>query len=271
MAVKPRTAAWGFFAAIFCAANTATGQVERIGHSQQPTSDNTRLVTSESGWQALQWTTGQQREVEERRRALDQQRQRQEEERRLRQQQVLERQREAQKLAQRELERQTLQQRQETQRRQLDQQMQQRRDQAYLLQQRAREQSEQQGRIHSRSTDICAKYKGRGYSTDYIELRLGVRPIGPAAMWPGIATSSEIRVGDAALLAVGRLGHVVYVEELIWALPTREPSHLRVSEMNWGPTRTDHEGQTCHITAGFGIRNERTISVREVDRIWRPM
>jgi hypothetical protein len=139
------------------------------------------------------------------------------------------------------------------------------------LAQRQREQLDQQrSRSVARNRHPCARYWGKGYSTDYIQQRVGHKPDGPAITWPGNTQASAVRVGDVALFRDERFGHAAYVEALIWEAPAPMPSHLRISEMNWGPPQAGPEAEQCNLTIGYAIREERIVPLSAIDRLWRP-
>lgn len=153
----------------------------------------------------------------------------------------------------------------------LAQQSEDRRRAEQALAQRQREQLDQQrSRSIARNPHPCARYWGKGYSTDYIQQRVGRKPDGPAMTWPGNTKASAVRVGDIALFRDERFGHAAYVEALIWEVPAPMPSHLRISEMNWGPTQASPEAEQCNLAIGYAIREERIVPLSAIDRLWRP-
>jgi len=103
--------------------------------------------------------------------------------------------------------------------------------------------------------DECASYYGRGYCTDYVNQRTGVRTRGDASRWPSNIGRISIEPGDVAIFR-GR-NHVAYIEEITeWGtrIPSarnRFPMRFRISEMNWG--RLDRSAPaSCIVTVNFG-------------------
>lgn len=112
--------------------------------------------------------------------------------------------------------------------------------------------------------DVCTKYYGKGYCTDYVEQRVGKRQRGDAGKWSCNVAMVDVRVGDVAVFKGNN--HVAVVEQVDWT--TRR---VRVSEWNFGRVdRSDPEKVSCTITDKFGVRTERTIKIASASCYWRP-
>jgi len=115
----------------------------------------------------------------------------------------------------------------------------------------------------------CQKWiDQKGYSTDYIEQRIGKRQPGLASGWRGNISVQDVQPGDVVLVTLSVPGakHAAFVEEVRKNAPGA-PAAVRVSEWNWG-RMTD---QRCLITENFGrLAPPRWIDVGGVALVWRP-
>jgi hypothetical protein len=108
----------------------------------------------------------------------------------------------------------------------------------------------------------------KGYSTDYIEQKIGKRQRGLASQWRGNVLAREVQSGDVALIALSAPGaqHAALVEE-VRKNSDGNVTAIRVSEWNWGRTTNER----CLITENFGrLAPERWINLSGVAQIWRP-
>ena len=108
----------------------------------------------------------------------------------------------------------------------------------------------------------------KGYSSDYIEQKLGKRQRGLPGSWRGNVAVRDVQAGDVALIALPAAGaqHAAYVEE-VRRNAERAVTGIRISEWNWGPTTNTR----CLITENFGKpAPERWIESSSVAAVWRP-
>lgn len=118
-------------------------------------------------------------------------------------------------------------------------------------------------------TRDCQQWIDRkGYSTDYIEQKIGKRQPGLAGAWRGNVSVEDVQTGDVALLRLKQPGaqHAAFVEEIRRG-PDGTVRALRLSEWNWGPLTFER----CLITKTFGqLAPERWIELTAVAQVWRP-
>ena len=109
----------------------------------------------------------------------------------------------------------------------------------------------------------------KGYSTDYIEQKLGKRQPGMASAWRGNVPVEEVRPGDVALVGIRTRPdsqHVALVEEVHRGRDGLVTA-VRVSEWNWGR----YVDQGCLVTETFGrLAPERKIHLDAIRQVWRP-
>ncbi len=129
--------------------------------------------------------------------------------------------------------------------------------------------------VHAQSASFirdCQKWiDQKGYSTDYIEQKLGKRQPGMASSWRGNILVENVQPGDVVLLGFRRPDgsesrHAAFVEEARWSADGAV-SRLRLSEWNWG-RMTD---KRCLVTVTYGrLAPERWIELSAVAQVWRP-
>jgi hypothetical protein len=108
----------------------------------------------------------------------------------------------------------------------------------------------------------------KGYSTDYIEHKIGKRQRGLAGSWRGNVLVREVQAGDVVLIALSTPGaqHVAFAEE-VRRNTDGTVSAIRLSEWNWGRTTNGR----CLVTENFGrLAPERWIDLGNVAQVWRP-
>ena len=108
----------------------------------------------------------------------------------------------------------------------------------------------------------------KGYSTDYIEQKLGKRQPGLAGSWRGNVTLAEVAPGDVALIRFSTPGalHAALVER-VRRNDAGQPVALQVSEWNWGKIVEPR----CLVTENFGrLAPTRWAAVDSVAHVWRP-
>jgi len=109
--------------------------------------------------------------------------------------------------------------------------------------------------------DPCARYYGRGYCTDYVNSRTGVRQRGDAKDWPSNIGRLQVQSGDVAIFP--RQNHVAYIEAVTeWGtrIPSardKYPVRLRISEMNYPGPLDPSAPRSCFVTVNFGKVNTR--------------
>jgi hypothetical protein len=125
---------------------------------------------------------------------------------------------------------------------------------------------------HAQSTsflrDCQAWIEKKGYSTDYIEQKVGKRQPGLASAWKGNIAVKDVQPGDVVLVRLNRPGaqHAAFVEE-VRKDPDGAVSSLRLSEWNWGRA-TD---ERCLVSETFGrLAPPRWIDLAAVAQVWRP-
>jgi hypothetical protein len=126
--------------------------------------------------------------------------------------------------------------------------------------------------VHAQSQDFiqdCRAYIDRkGYSSDYIEQKVGKRQRGLPSRWRGNVPVAQVQAGDVVLIALRQPGaqHAAYVEEVRKDADGSVQS-LRLSEWNWGRM----VDQRCFVTENFGrLAPERWIPLSAVAGVWRP-
>lgn len=108
----------------------------------------------------------------------------------------------------------------------------------------------------------------KGYSTDYIEQKIGKRQPGLAGAWRGNISVEDVQPGDVVLLRLERPGaqHAAFVEEVRRG-PDGAVRALHLSEWNWGRA-TD---ERCLVSETFGrLAPRRWIDLAAVAQVWRP-
>ena len=121
--------------------------------------------------------------------------------------------------------------------------------------------------VPSAAQESCLKYYGRGYCTDYVQQRLGIKQRGDAQDWTCNVAMIHVRKGDVAVFS---FHHVAVVEEVI--LDKKDvPRHVRITEWNWGTVdRRDPEKNACIIADKFGVKTERIVKTASATCYWRP-
>jgi hypothetical protein len=116
--------------------------------------------------------------------------------------------------------------------------------------------------------DCAAWIEKKGYSTDYVEQKVGARQPGLASEWQGNLPVAEVAPGDVVLVKLRAPGaaHAAVVEE-VRRDAEGAVSDLRLSEWNWGRL-TDPR---CLVTENFGrLSPSRWIAPEAVAAVWRP-
>jgi hypothetical protein len=116
--------------------------------------------------------------------------------------------------------------------------------------------------------DCAAWIAKKGYSTDYIESRVGRAQPGMAASWRGNVPREAVQPGDVVLIPLSAPGaqHAAYVEEVRRAADG-SVERMRVSEWNWGRMSEPR----CLVTENFGrLAPQRWIDPAAVAHVWRP-
>ena len=126
--------------------------------------------------------------------------------------------------------------------------------------------------VHAQSANFlrdCQEWiDKKGYSTDYIEQKIGKRQRGLASAWRGNVAVREVQPGDVVLIALSAPGaqHAALAEE-VRKNSDGSVSAVRVSEWNWGRTTNER----CLITENFGrLAPERWINLSSIAQVWRP-
>lgn len=114
--------------------------------------------------------------------------------------------------------------------------------------------------------DPCAQYYGKGYCTDYVNRKIGERIRGDADTWRSNISPSQVQAGDVAIFRSRK--HVAFVERVTQRDSNRRPTHIEVSEMNWG-TRDPQAPRECFVTVNFNRTTRRTISISGLE-FYRP-
>jgi hypothetical protein len=107
----------------------------------------------------------------------------------------------------------------------------------------------------------------KGYSTDYIEQKIGKRQPGLASEWRGNIPAHDVQPGDVVLIRLPAAGamHAALADD-IRRTADGNVSEIRVSEWNWGKM-TD---QRCLVTENFGkLSPTRWINLAAVAQVWR--
>ncbi len=116
----------------------------------------------------------------------------------------------------------------------------------------------------------CAPWiEKRGYSTDYIEQKVGKRQPGTADGWRGNVAAKDVQPGDVVLTLIrekGRSMRASYVED-VRRNADGSPGAVFVSEWNMGR----YIDERCFVTDHFGMLSPpRPITIDAVVRVWRP-
>jgi hypothetical protein len=116
----------------------------------------------------------------------------------------------------------------------------------------------------------CAKWlEQKGYSRDYIELKVGKRQPGWPETWRGNVAPKNIQPGDVAMYLVpekGQATRVAYVEE-VRRNPDGGAGAIVVSEWNYGP----YLDERCFVSDHFGrLSVSKPITVDALVKVWRP-
>lgn len=116
----------------------------------------------------------------------------------------------------------------------------------------------------------CAQWIAqKGYSADYIKLKVGKRQRGTPMGWRGNVELREVQPGDVAISYLrnkGRYMRAAYVEEV---LREADGSARAVIVSEWNEGRFTDE--RCFVTDHFGrLSPARRIALDEVVRLWRP-
>jgi len=125
--------------------------------------------------------------------------------------------------------------------------------------------------LHAQSANFlkdCQQWiEKKGYSSDYIEQKVGKRQRGLPGSWRGNVAVREVQTGDVALIALpAGAQHAAFVEEVRHNADGAVNS-IRLSEWNWGPTTNAR----CLVTENFGkLAPERWIETGSIASIWRP-
>lgn len=119
----------------------------------------------------------------------------------------------------------------------------------------------------NKESQNCSKYLGRGYCTDWVYKRLGVRQRGNANQWQGNIPINKGRAGDVGVQLIGSFGHVFVIEGPSYKPYTAILNGYVISEMNFGSKMVN---AGCGVTNLFGIQTKRIIPLNQVARIWRP-
>lgn len=123
-------------------------------------------------------------------------------------------------------------------------------------------------------TDPCARYYGRGYCTDHVNSRTGVRTPGNANTWRANLQRHQVRAGDVIIFRSQI--HVAYIEEVVeWGdrIPLARgtyPLRLRISEMNYSSRRDPNAPRDCLVTVNFGRVTERIDTFERGAEFMRP-
>ena len=108
----------------------------------------------------------------------------------------------------------------------------------------------------------------KGYSTDYIESKIGKRQPGLAPQWKGNVEPTEVQVGDVVFGYVENsttAQRVALVDEV--ELKDGKPAAVIYSEWNQGKRYTD---QDCFVTDKFGLPTSGRLPVPAILRVGRP-
>jgi hypothetical protein len=108
----------------------------------------------------------------------------------------------------------------------------------------------------------------KGYSTDYIETRIGKRQPGFAPQWRGNVEPADVQVGDVVFGYVSNdmmAQRVALVDEV--ERKDGKPIAVIYSEWNRGNRYIDRD---CFVTDKFGLMSSGRLPVSAILRVWRP-
>ncbi|MDB5825881.1 MAG: hypothetical protein JWQ73_101 [Variovorax sp.] len=116
----------------------------------------------------------------------------------------------------------------------------------------------------------CAKWlEQKGYSTDYIQQKVGARQRGFAQHWQGNVEPKDVQPGDVVIAFVGHKGknmRVAYVEDVRRDADGNSGA-VFVTEWNQGK----YTDERCFVTDHFGRLSEsKPLTIGTIDRVWRP-
>ena len=108
----------------------------------------------------------------------------------------------------------------------------------------------------------------KGYSTDYIETKIGKRQPGLAPQWKGNVEPAEVQVGDVVFGYVSNSATAQRVA-LVDEVEQKDGKAIAViySEWNQGKRYTDAD---CFVTDKFGLPTSGRLPVNAILRVWRP-
>lgn len=107
----------------------------------------------------------------------------------------------------------------------------------------------------------------KGYSTDYIETKIGKRQPGLAPQWKGNVEPTDVQVGDVVFGYVSgstTAQRVALVDEV--ELKDGKAIAVIYSEWNQGKRYTDSD---CFVTDKFGLPTSGRLPVPAILRVWR--
>lgn len=107
----------------------------------------------------------------------------------------------------------------------------------------------------------------KGYSTDYIETKIGKRQPGLAPQWKGNVEPADVQVGDVVFGYVSgstTAQRVALVDEV--ELKDGKAIAVIYSEWNQGKRYTDSD---CFVTDKFGLPTSGRLPVPAILRVWR--
>lgn len=116
----------------------------------------------------------------------------------------------------------------------------------------------------------CAKWlEQKGYSTDYIQQKVGTRQRGFAQNWQGNVEPKDVQPGDVVIAFIRQKGQnmrVAYVEE-VRRNADGTSGAVFVTEWNQGK----YTDERCFVTDHFGRLSEsKPMTVGTIDKVWRP-
>ena len=116
----------------------------------------------------------------------------------------------------------------------------------------------------------CAQWiEQKGYSTEYIKLKVGKRQRGSAEAWRGNVEPKDVQPGDIVMSYIrekGRSMRVAYVEEVARDADGTARSVV-ISEWNVGK----YADERCFVTDHFGrLSPPQRVAVEGIARVWRP-
>ena len=126
---------------------------------------------------------------------------------------------------------------------------------------------------HAQSFDFQSDCAGwiakKGYSSDYIKLKVGKRQRGNPDSWRGNVEPKEVQPGDVVMSYIrekGRNMRVAYVEEVVRNSDGTAGAVI-LSEWNEGK----YVDERCFATDHFGrLSPPRRIPLDGIVRVWRP-